>query len=90
MSQIFQITLASTGNATEFGNLSQGRRKPEGVSNSTRACFGGGNSEPSGRINLIDFVQIMSTGNASDFGDLSLPREVGNSNSDSHGGLGGF
>ena len=90
LSQIFQITLASTGNATEFGNLSQGRRKPEGVSNSTRACFGGGNSEPSGRINLIDFVQIMSTGNASDFGDLSLPREVGNSNSDSHGGLGGF
>ena len=90
LSQIFQITLASTGNATEFGNLSQGRRKPEGVSNSTRACFGGGNSEPSGRVNLIDFVQIMSTGNASDFGDLSLPREVGNSNSDSHGGLGGF
>ena len=90
LSQIFQITLASTGNATEFGNLSQGRRKPEGVTNSTRACFGGGNVEPSGRVNIIDFVQIMSAGNASNFGDLSVSREVGNSNSDSHGGLGGF
>ena len=87
---IYLITLASTGNVTEFGNLTSGRRKPEGVSNSTRACFGGGNLEPSGRVNLIDFVNISSAGNAQDFGDLSLAREVGNSNSDSHGGLGGF
>jgi len=87
---IYLITLASAGNATEFGNLTSGRRKPEGVSNSTRACFAGGNLEPSGRVNLIDFVTIATTGDAQDFGDLSLSREVGNSNSDSHGGLGGF
>ena len=87
---IYLITLASAGNATEFGNLISGRRKPEGVSNSTRACFAGGNLEPSGRVNLIDFVTIATTGDAQDFGDLSLSREVGNSNSDSHGGLGGF
>ena len=90
LERIFFITMASTGNATDFGNLTQGRRKPEGVTNSTRACFGGGNLEPSGRLNRIDFVTISSAGNAADFGDLSLPREVGNSNSDSHGGLGGF
>ena len=84
------ITIASTGNASDFGNLISGRRKPEGVSNSIRACFAGGNLEPSGRVNLIDFVAITSSGFASDFGDLSLNREVGNSNSDSHGGLGGF
>ena len=87
---IYLITLASAGNATEFGNLISGRRKPEGVSNSTRACFAGGNLEPSGRVNLIDFVTIATTGDAQDFGDLSLSREAGNSNSDSHGGLGGF
>ena len=87
---IYLITLASAGNATEFGNLTSGRRKPEGVSNSTRACFAGGNLEPSGRINLIDFVTIATTGDAQDFGDLSSSREAGNSNSDSHGGLGGF
>ena len=90
LERIFFITMASTGNATDFGNLTSGRRKPEGVTNSTRACFGGGNVEPSGRVNIIDFVTISSTGNAADFGDLSLTREVGNSNSDSHGGLGGF
>jgi len=90
LSRIFEITIASDGNAVEFGNLSQGRRKPEGVSNSTRACFGGGNVEPSGRVNLIDFVAISSSGGATDFGDLTLNREPGNSNSDSHGGLGGY
>ena len=90
LSLIYLITLASAGNATEFGNLTSGRRKPEGVTNSIRACFGGGNREPSGRVNIIDFVTISSTGNAEDFGDLSLAREVGNSNSDSHGGLGGY
>ena len=87
---IYQITIASTGSQSEFGNLTSGRRKPDGVSNSTRACFAGGNLEPSGRINLIDFVTISSAGDAQDFGDLSLAREVGNCNSDSHGGLGGF
>ena len=87
---IYQINIASTGSQSEFGNLTQGRRKPEGVSNSTRACFAGGNFEPSGRVNIIDFVTISSAGDAQDFGDLSLAREVGNSNSDSHGGLGGF
>ena len=90
LSQIFQITLASEGNATEFGELISGRRKPEGVSNSTRACFGGGNFEPSGRLNIIDFVTISSAGDAVNFGDLTHAREVGNSNSDSHGGLGGY
>ena len=87
---IYQITIASTGSQSEFGNLTSGRRKPDGVSNSTRAFFAGGNLEPSGRINLIDFVTISSAGDAQDFGDLSLAREVGNCNSDSHGGLGGF
>ena len=87
---IYLITLASTGNVTEFGNLTSGRRKPEGVSNSIRACFAGGNVEPSGRVNIIDFVTIATTADAQDFGDLSVSREVGNSNSDSHGGLGGY
>ena len=87
---IYQITIASTGSQSDFGNLTQGRRKPEGVSNFTRACFGGGNLEPSGRVNIIDFVAISSAGNAQDFGDLAQKREVGNSNSDSHGGLGGY
>ena len=90
LERIFFITMASTGNAIEFGNLTQGRRKPEGVSNSTRACFAGGNFEPSGRLNRIDFVTISSAGNAADFGDLTHAREVGNSNSDSHGGIGGY
>ena len=71
-------------------SVGTGARKPEGVSNSTRACFAGGNQEPSGRITTIQSVNFSSDGIAESFGDLAVAREAGNSNSDSHGGLGGY
>ena len=87
---IYKITIASTGSQTEFGTLATGARKPEGVSNSTRACFAGGNQEPSGRITAIQSVNFSSGGTTEFLGDLATAREAGNSNSDSHGGLGGY
>ena len=87
---IYKITIASTGSQTEFGTLATGVRKPAGVSNSTRACFAGGNQEPSGRITAIQSVNFSSGGTTEFFGDLATAREAGNSNSDSHGGLGGY
>jgi hypothetical protein len=36
------ITIASAGNAIDFGDLTQARWGPTGVSNSTRVAFGGG------------------------------------------------
>ena len=87
---IYKITIASTGSQTEFGTLATGARKPEGVSNSTRACFAGGENTPGGRITTIQSVNFSSGGTAEFFGDLAVARQAGNSNSDSHGGLGGF
>jgi hypothetical protein len=69
------MTIASKGNAVDFGTLTQGR-SPSGCSNSTRGIFSGGFTEPSspGAQNIIDYITIASTGNAQDFGDLTVAR----------------
>jgi hypothetical protein len=66
------ITIATTGNAIDFGDLTQARNAFASCANDTRAVFAGGaqNGSPY-RSNYIDYVTIASTGNASDFGDLS-------------------
>ena len=66
------INIDSTGNATDFGNLTDARSFLTSCSSSTRALFGGGYSP--GQTNTIDYVTISSTGNASDYGDLSVAR----------------
>jgi len=63
------ITLATTGNATDFGDLTVGRASLAGVSNQTRAVAGGGILSGGSRSNTIDYITIASTGNATDFGD---------------------
>ena len=81
------LTIATTGNTTDFGNLTDGRRRGSGLSNSIRGVFTGG-YDPSAK-NTIDYITIASTGNAQDFGDYSGASigRLGTSASDSHGGL---
>jgi len=62
------ITIASTGNATDFGNLTVSRGGVTAEANLTRALFGGGHA-PS---NVIDYITVASAGNATDFGDLTI------------------
>ena len=66
------ITIASTGNATDFGDLTATRQDTSSLSNSTRNVTGGG--EESSGVNKIEFVTIATTGNATDFGDLLAAR----------------
>ena len=66
------ITISSTGNAVDFGDLTQARYISGACSSSTRGVFGGGLNP--GIVNTIDFITISSTGNASDFGDLTQAR----------------
>ena len=80
------ITIATTGNATDFGDLTGGRLGIKGVSNTVRGCFMGGLDQPSNYAN-IDFVTIASTSNASDFGDLIAAVRGGASAANGHGGL---
>ena len=67
------ITIATTGDALDFGDLTQGRQHLAGASNGARSVFAGGVTTTSqyGRQNTIDYITIATTGNATDFGDLT-------------------
>ena len=72
------ITYSTTGNATDFGDLTVARTSGAALSSNTRGVFIGGSNQtsPFPRYNTIDYVTIATTGNATDFGD----QEVGSSN----------
>jgi len=66
------ITIASTGNATDFGDCSEKRFAAASGSSKVRAlprCGGYSYATPN-RSTTMDYVTIASTGDASDFGDL--------------------
>ena len=79
------VTIASKGNATDFGDLTAARYSLASCSSITRGLFGGGLE--TARVNTIEYVTIASTGNATDFGDLSAARQKLAACSDCHGGL---
>ena len=80
------VTIATTGNAQEFGDLTGNNNYGSGTSNSTRGIFNQGTSPT--YLNTIQYVTIASTGNAQDFGDaINASFTHNNSGSDSHGGL---
>ena len=88
-SQMGYITMASEGNAIEFGDLTKARYGASATSNQVRGIFAGGQGgNPYPWIDTIDFITFASSGNAQDFGDINA--SVGSAVSDSHGGLGGF
>ena len=64
------ITIATTANGTDFGDLNNASRNIGGVSNSTRGLFAGGGDNPA-LIDVIDFFTIATLGNATDFGNLT-------------------
>ena len=80
------FTMATTGNARDFGDLSSSSRySASSGSSPTRAVVGGGGYP--GTTNSIEYIQIPTTGDAVDFGDLvdDFTRFTGTSNA--HGGL---
>ena len=66
------ITINTTGNASNFGDLSADKGATGATSNGTndRGIVGGGIIGLTTSTNVIDYVTISSTGNANDFGDL--------------------
>ena len=69
--QIQRLTIASTGNAIDFGDMSTTRYVPGTCASSTRGIAGGGEN-PSGAATTIDYITISSLGGANDFGNLRL------------------
>ena len=80
------VVMSSTGNATDFGDLTVTKKHATAVSSHTRFVSMGGHT-PSPVTNVMDYVTIMTTGNAADFGDLSAATGYPGSASNSTRGL---
>ena len=76
------VTIATTGDATDFGDLTV-QRAPTGASSPTRGLFLGGVPGQ----NVVDYIEIPTTGNSIDFGDLTAGTGDGTAISNGHGGL---
>ena len=70
------VTIASTGNAVDFGDMYSGSaRGYASCASTTRGLFAGGDLIGP-QTNIIQYITISTTGNSIDFGDLI---ESGNS-----------
>lgn len=69
------VTIASTGDASDFGDLTAVGGPSGGGCSSTRAVFMG-RFTTSSSANTIDYITIASAGNAIDFGDMPGNRKV--------------
>ena len=84
------ITIATTGNATDFGDLVLAVTSPANgqACSSTRMLVSGGNAPGATYNNIIQMITIETTGNAVDWGDLTEKTVFsGAAMSDSHGGI---
>ena len=67
------VNVDSTGNAADFGDMSQVRTELSACASRVRAFAIGGflGSQPTNYSNALDMVTIASTGNATDFADVT-------------------
>ena len=79
------LTIATTGNTQDFGDLTSARHGGGIMTSKTRGVITG--SWPGGNSNIIDFITIATVGDATDFGDLSFTTYYSDCISDLHGGL---
>ena len=67
------MTIATTGNAVDFGDAAENTRHTDGCGSPTRAFIAGGwLANPGGNTDMIQYVTIPTLGNAVDFGNLSV------------------
>jgi len=67
--RIDYITIASSGNAIDFGDQSRAYMASGGMSSSTRGIFAGGYAPSLPDLDM-EYIQISTLGDALDFGDL--------------------
>ena len=68
------ITIATTGDATDFGDINRLSQTGGACSNATRGLYTGGYTSsptPAAGVNIIDFCTIATLGNFIDFGDAT-------------------
>ena len=91
LNNIEYITMSTTGNGQDFGDLIDAASTMHSASSPTRGLYLGGYRD--GEVNFIDFLTIATTGNSQDFGDLLNTARNGNGGaSNGHRGvvMGGY
>ena len=80
------ITMSTSGNGQDFGDLVDAGSSYATASSPTRGVHLGGYRD--GEVNFIDFITIATTGNSQDFGDLINTSRNGNGGvSNGHRGI---
>ena len=80
------VTIATLGNALDFGDLTVARMtRSSGCASPTRGCALGGYTP--GKSDVIDYIQISTLGNAVDFGNMIAAIAANGCCSNGHGGL---
>ena len=64
------ITISSSGNSLDFGDLTQAKQSLGGTANSTRGIFASGYIAPA-NTRRIEYISIASQGNAVNFGEMT-------------------
>ena len=85
MNTIESITIATLGNAIDFGDIATASTESRGSASPTRFAFSHGNE--GSVVDNISYVAIATQGDAVDFGDLSVGRSQAAGVSNGHGGL---
>ena len=81
------VDITTTGNSTDFGDLTETRSYPVGFSDGTYGVISGGFNSSNQKTVTIDYVTVATTGNATDFGDTTLARHDSGGTSDATRGL---
>lgn len=68
------ITVSTTGNATDFGDLIAARYNGDGCGSATRGLYAGGFLSGGATTDDIEYITLATTGNGTSFGDLTLSR----------------
>jgi len=80
------VTMSTSGNGQDFGDLIDAASTMHSASSPTRGLYLGGYRD--GEVNFIDFLTISTTGNTQDFGDLVNTARNGNGGvSNGHRGI---
>jgi len=83
---IVYSTIASLGNATDFGDLTAQKYDMGACSSTIRGVMSGG--ADNNKSNVIEYITIATTGNGTDFGDLTIAEATGIAGCSAvHGGL---
>lgn len=88
INEIDYVTIATDGNASDWGNLATARKDTGGNSacgTSSRILIGGGTNSSGNYTATIDYINPASAGNASSFGNLANALwYTGSTNNDTH------